>query len=569
MSDPSGPSDNLFVTDYRLFNLLGGKGYIPGKPAGAGGVVNYADLADSSSVDIAAVNVPLANDLNAKQDKLTAGTNITISGSNVISATGGGGGATSYEDLTDAESVDLPNKNTPLFNALGTLTTGKQNKLTAGANITISGSNVISASGGGGGGTGFPPLGIESSTGSLDTFRTKLTNSGSQRVVINVFGDSVSNNYYVSNWVQNSNGKNWWIQLMQQLQATYGDGGSGMRHILMPAGSGLSQSGQVLTGTWTLSSLKPYFGSGYNITSDPTATLTSYVRGKDVVILYAPSTAADPWTFTLNGASIGTFDFGSTFTTATDSMQLIQVFSNVGTGGDDTLVCSKNAGNTTTTRIIATGGFNATGVVVNGIGIPTQPLQKVESIAAVKLSTFWNNQWCLFDTRTTTVPHPCAPYMNPDLVILEQGLNDGSGQGLTSGSTPVDPDVYQQYLFHSMNSLKCWLPDTVFCNLFVCGYKDGTESGTDATPYYNSFYDAYKNRSIALCKSHGGIHVDVSARVCQGSFLKAITNSYYASTVHDGTAGTTVANSDGIHPGDVGHGLIATSLYYAFVTANI
>lgn len=163
-----------------------------------------------------------------KQDKLTAGANITIVG-NVISSTGGGGGYTFdttptqgstnpvtsggiYNALRDAEdtainaakdytdSVGATKQNvltfdtTPVYGSTNPVTSSgvrgadvyhlqlakeytdqeidalaetKQDKLTAGTGISISASNVISATGGGGGGISWQSLGTFSCYGDM------------------------------------------------------------------------------------------------------------------------------------------------------------------------------------------------------------------------------------------------------------------------------------------------------------------------------------------------------------------------------------------------------------------
>ena len=100
--------------------------------------------------DDEAIEIATKADLNGKQDKLTAGTNITIE-NNVISAAGGGsdevwigseeptGDQTVWIDPTGSETAGLVTQ-AELAN--------KQDKLTAGANITIDNNNVISATGG-------------------------------------------------------------------------------------------------------------------------------------------------------------------------------------------------------------------------------------------------------------------------------------------------------------------------------------------------------------------------------------------------------------------------------------
>lgn len=140
----------------------------------------------------------LLSDMNKKQNKLTAGNNITISEDNVISATGGSTSGHEYSIIKDEEpetpnslaeyhlveivdgnpievgtSIPIPNQSlepgknvsiskgvisadvgiqdiTGLNEKITGLNTNKQNKLTAGENITISEDNVISATGGGG-----------------------------------------------------------------------------------------------------------------------------------------------------------------------------------------------------------------------------------------------------------------------------------------------------------------------------------------------------------------------------------------------------------------------------------
>lgn len=106
--------------------------------------------------DDEAIEIATKADLDAKQDKLTAGTNITIE-NNVISAAGGGadevwigseeptGDQTVWIDPTGSETAGLVTQ-AELAN--------KQDKLTAGTNITIDSNNVISATGGSGGSSG-------------------------------------------------------------------------------------------------------------------------------------------------------------------------------------------------------------------------------------------------------------------------------------------------------------------------------------------------------------------------------------------------------------------------------
>ena len=94
-------------------------------------------------------NKVVYNALAGKQDKLIAGTGISISG-NTISCTvsGGSGGGSITVDSTMSSTSTNPVQNKVIYSALQ----GKQNTLTAGTGISING-NTISCTVSGGGGT--------------------------------------------------------------------------------------------------------------------------------------------------------------------------------------------------------------------------------------------------------------------------------------------------------------------------------------------------------------------------------------------------------------------------------
>lgn len=152
----------------------------------SGDVENQIDAAISGKADTTAVTQEISAAVSGKQDTLSAGTNITISG-NVISAdannvvnvtqaeydalvTGGTVDPTVLYNITDATPIDMSQYwtsaqteaaiteatngkvDTSTFEtysgSVETALSGKQDTLSAGTNITISG-NVISAEGGG------------------------------------------------------------------------------------------------------------------------------------------------------------------------------------------------------------------------------------------------------------------------------------------------------------------------------------------------------------------------------------------------------------------------------------
>ena len=95
-------------------------------------------------------NKVVYNALAGKQDKLIAGTGISISG-NTISCTvsGGSGGGSITVDSTMSSTSTNPVQNKVIYSALQ----GKQNTLTAGTGISINGNTISCTVSGGGGGT--------------------------------------------------------------------------------------------------------------------------------------------------------------------------------------------------------------------------------------------------------------------------------------------------------------------------------------------------------------------------------------------------------------------------------
>ena len=93
-------------------------------------------------------NKVVYNALAGKQDKLTAGTGISISGNTISCTVSGGSGGSITVDSTMSPTSTNPVQNKVIYSALQ----GKQNTLTAGTRISING-NTISCTVSGGGGT--------------------------------------------------------------------------------------------------------------------------------------------------------------------------------------------------------------------------------------------------------------------------------------------------------------------------------------------------------------------------------------------------------------------------------
>ena len=86
--------------------------------------------------------------LAGKQDKLIAGTGISINGNTISCTVSGGGGSVTVDSALSGTSTN-PVQNKVIYSALQ----GKQNKLTAGTGISINGNTISCTVSGGGGGT--------------------------------------------------------------------------------------------------------------------------------------------------------------------------------------------------------------------------------------------------------------------------------------------------------------------------------------------------------------------------------------------------------------------------------
>lgn len=183
--------------------------------------VNKIDYVATLYTEFVHEKYALSEELSGKQDTLIAGSGITISG-NVISATGGGSGATVIEvtqaqydalvsagtlDLTalyiitDATEIDISNywTSAQTESAITQAVSGKQDTLSAGTGIEISG-NVISATGGGGGSSysAGTNIDITNDTISCTLPITAGTNSDEKGIIIGDSECSASGKYSIS-----------------------------------------------------------------------------------------------------------------------------------------------------------------------------------------------------------------------------------------------------------------------------------------------------------------------------------------------------------------------------------
>ena len=210
------------------------------------------------------------------QLKLTAGENITISEDNVISATGGGGHAEYIAGEGIRISGNTISLTTVVLNQLAQIV-NKQNKLTAGANITINSSNVISATDT----TYTAGTGISISSGVIRNTAPGITYTAGDNISIEGTEISATDTTYTA-------GSGIAISAENVISATGGGGGSYV------AGTGIDITGDTISlNSATQNTLSAVAGkqdaltAGSNISISGTtisATDTTYTAGTNVSI---------------------------------------------------------------------------------------------------------------------------------------------------------------------------------------------------------------------------------------------------------------------------------------------
>ena len=210
------------------------------------------------------------------QLKLTAGENITISDDNVISATGGGGHAEYIAGEGIRISGNTISLTTVVLNQLAQIV-NKQNKLTAGANITINSSNVISATDT----TYTAGTGISISSGVIRNTAPGITYTAGDNISIEGTEISATDTTYTA-------GSGIAISAENVISATGGGGGSYV------AGTGIDITGDTISlNSATQNTLSAVAGkqdaltAGSNISISGTtisATDTTYTAGTNVSI---------------------------------------------------------------------------------------------------------------------------------------------------------------------------------------------------------------------------------------------------------------------------------------------
>lgn len=379
------------------------------------------------------------------------------------------------------------------------------------------------------------------------------TVSKSRRVNINLIGDSITAGMYSSNCTMSSLGKHYAGLMMQQLQALYGDGGSGYQS--NNSSAFVSQAGTVLayplrpntqTGTWVYYRTASCIGAATAITSVINSTTEFYFRGSDLVIYFVPQTGTNTvCTVEVNGVLI---DGSCTIAANANPTMVEKVYTGVGTGGNDTVKITNITTNGQFCNIVGIGGYNNVGICINNISTPGEALASTAAPgnlniapAPASLGSVWLN---------SVGGYSYLPHMRADAVMLAIGLNDCI--------TPVPATILDDFngaLYKFFNEIREVMPTVP---IYLISMPKGINTG-DRNQLYCSLRRFYQDYAFM----YGCVHIDLNAIV--GTSYTDLCSKGFFATFQGTTWGPSggVGSSDILHESDAGHVILANSILNA------
>lgn len=396
--------------------------------------------------------------------------------------------------------------------------------------------------------------GITTPSGWNTALLSKLSTANSTRVNITVFGDSIAAGSYASNQIPSQNGTCWTAKLQSQLQALYGDGGSGFVQVAQSplfTNNSIYSSGQVpvnvVGSSWAYSTNAFACPSGGFLGSTTIGeTMTVYARGSSVSIFAFrdsnPAALFSAMFVTIDGGTSTLIPLTSGPTASVNCAEY--VFSGL-SAGDHSVVIQNHVDpanmSNNNINIIGVAGYNPTGVVVHNCSIPGYSLSGLISAG----SSVYNGVFAQTGGLT-------FPTLQADLLILALGANDNgvaAATTLTNFITEITAYRNQLGLNYSNQSIMVLQENYgLFDNANLTQFRENTSS---------------------LANSYNYANVDLNVLIGQNSYQYSLFNLGFWSggsnggstaPTSTGASGTTLANSNGIHPSNTGHALIAALL---------
>jgi len=374
-----------------------------------------------------------------------------------------------------------------------------------------------------------------------------LSYSSRRLVVINVLGDSITEGNFCTDERNISTG-NCYVQLLaKKLQAQYGDGGGGFQNFYNPSLNGTTYTDTapiVLTGTGiTFGTQATPTGTYINLVSVGNAVQT-YARGSKVVIWFLRNVSGGIADVTIDGV-----DKGNVNTAGSNTFLIVEYTGLSNT--DHTVVITYASGGSANLNIMGVGGYNASGVVINKLSVPGLSPAKITQSA---IQTAYGNQYdnMIGSPFTSGATTPTGlPYLAPDLFINALIVN---GQA-SSDQTTYFNDIMQILQYHRI-------------------LKPNSMSILQLLPHYGNYKAIYYLMNRATCQQLASMYncgfLDLSAYLPTGNswmlspgYFAVGTSNGAAScpTGSQGQSGIYGTNLNAIHPSDIGHQIMADSIY--------
>ncbi|WP_326827434.1 SGNH/GDSL hydrolase family protein [Streptomyces sp. NBC_01751] len=341
-------------------------------------------------------------------------------------------------------------------------------------------------------------------------------------------GDSVTYGYYTSDLVN----KGWTGLIRNTLQATYGDGGSGL-YSTCRSSTIIGTGKDAITATWT--------ANNSIISQTGTWTNTSNFEGPGITSIYTNGTATATFKFrgttleiftltglnTPNAAYTYKIDSGSTVNVPDPNSPSPVVTVKKVTGlsaGNHTVTIAWN-GSLATERLnlIGVAGENAGGIVVDNAGRSGSRSDHFYTVGTA--NALWNG----------------GSNRSADLIIYALGLNDAAQS--------ISVDAWQDNLLRYLGSVKA--ANTVNAGatdlLFLVQHRGNFGD--------NTLYSQYMGRLRGIAEAYGAALVNVWS-LGRNNWTYWNQLGYWGNAV--GVGGT--AGTDSVHPSDAGHQFIADTL---------
>lgn len=374
--------------------------------------------------------------------------------------------------------------------------------------------------------------GVERSYGWGTYWKSRLQGTSTGTATLACVGDSITWGAASSNLSTNT-GTSYVGQLRTLLQNTYGDGGSGfisvnMAPLYFSTAYTTAQTQVSVTGTWTVASNGggPANSSIYSNVPGNSVNFY-YVRGTTIAVYYAAVTASGKFTVTIDGSVAGIVNAYSTtgpvgYTT----------FS-VATGAHTVTLTNSSTGAGAYSLFFGVRGTNPQGVIVDNYGFSGQTSGAAITGTSYNSPMDWSG----------------GQYLPADMVSYALGVNDARallGYATTADNFEQNVWTYFDYLRNATGyTLNGIPPDALFIMNHIGKWQG-------AGPNYYTMSTRTRNLSF----DYSGLYVNVGT-MYKNSWNYAFLQNYWG----DATQNTGVTGNDFVHPGNVGHLALATTLY--------